>query len=159
VTVHRKVKYYFIACTVSIFWHKLKEMSLPAWGDSVNENSRLATASRVQQRAQRPVETYHSEIYAEVSSKPLHYGNGSDGYKDPLKYDKEGVDKEIKAAQAATAAFVHQQEQQQHEFDELNCRQWMHNIAERLSTLSTSTSKIQHQMIKSGDLDRDVGCL
>ena len=136
-------------------------MSLPAWGDADNAaNNRSINRSRMQYREQVPAETYQSGIYTEISNKPLHRDRSGDSrgeYKDPLNYgNKEGVDMEIKAAQAATAAYVQQQEQQQHDFDELNCRQWMHNMAEKVSTLASCTNKIQHQMIKSGDLDKDV---
>lgn len=132
-------------------------MSLPGWGDNpVNTHQ----DNQILKREQKPVDTYHSEIYADISSKPLQYDRSATVpgqiYRDPLHYNKEDLDREICAAQAATAAFVKQQEQQQHDFNELNCRQWMHNMAEKVSTLASCTSKIQHQMIKTGDLDKDV---
>ena len=66
------------------------------------------------------------------------------------------VDLEIKASQEATQHIIDKKLIQQQEFNELNCKQWMDNISEKLSTLASATSNIQKRMHMESDIDAKV---
>ena len=135
---------------------------LPGWNDSnfdVSENSLYPAQSfQTKQHQNVGIANGISGINPkEQHIRPQHsIPVAKTSFQDAKFKFTNNIDAEIKASLESDQRNLDKQMIQQQEFNELNCKQWMDNISEKISTLSNATNNIQKKMLTESDIDKKV---